>query len=353
MKPDKKEITLTFAGDLMAHSVNFRMKDYSLIYEDIADILLNDDLSFVNLETPVYSKKRCESYPFFNVHPSYPDAAAKAGLDVFSLANNHSADQGEEGILATFRYFEEKASQDIYSAGIKEKSGEALSYKLITKGKWKILFVSVTEITNCLPGIEFVDYIKPDLNVRKSFFYDLAELRKKNPCDIFVLSIHSGEEEYNPEISSGRRDFYYSLLDCGVDVIWANHPHIAREWEIVADLRTGLPRKLIMYSLGNFISGQRRSFDFEDPCAYSEYTGDGYMLQVLFSESDGGLFISDMTPVMITTYIDEKRNFVIKKFDEDFIEYLKNYRPELENYFSKRMALMKDIGGKTIYRRLF
>ena len=36
--PKKKPLNLSFAGDIMAHNVNFRMKNYALIYEDIAPL---------------------------------------------------------------------------------------------------------------------------------------------------------------------------------------------------------------------------------------------------------------------------------------------------------------------------
>ena len=39
-------LLLTFAGDLMAHTVNFNMKEYDLIYKDVEKILHDDDLSF-------------------------------------------------------------------------------------------------------------------------------------------------------------------------------------------------------------------------------------------------------------------------------------------------------------------
>ena len=58
-------IDITFAGDIMAHNVNFRMKDYNKIYKDILNITRNDDLTFCNFETPIDNTKDYETYPTF------------------------------------------------------------------------------------------------------------------------------------------------------------------------------------------------------------------------------------------------------------------------------------------------
>ncbi|HOF86307.1 MAG TPA: CapA family protein, partial [Treponemataceae bacterium] len=51
--PTPEPLVLTFAGDIMAHDVNYSMRDYDRIYHDLSPLLHSDDLSFVNLETPV------------------------------------------------------------------------------------------------------------------------------------------------------------------------------------------------------------------------------------------------------------------------------------------------------------
>ena len=100
-RPRSKNLRLLFAGDIMAHTQNFAMKDYSLIWDDVRDMVQDADYSFANLEAPVDKSKPFESYPTFNMQPSYPAAALDAGFNLISLANNHSNDQGSQGIKAT------------------------------------------------------------------------------------------------------------------------------------------------------------------------------------------------------------------------------------------------------------
>ena len=149
-----QEINLTFTGDLMAHTNVTRMKDFSIIYEDILHIMKNDDLTFTNLETPVVNNLDYENFPNFNVKNPFPLAAINAGIEVFSLTNNHTNDQGLEGIKSTRKFFEDynnsqiDESKKVYFAGIKEKSGEDFTYQVIEKNGFKIIFMAFTEIFN-------------------------------------------------------------------------------------------------------------------------------------------------------------------------------------------------------------
>ncbi|MBR3543085.1 MAG: CapA family protein [Treponema sp.] len=60
-RPRSKNLRLLFAGDIMAHTQNFAMKDYSLIWDDVRDMVQDADYSFANLEAPVDKSKPFES----------------------------------------------------------------------------------------------------------------------------------------------------------------------------------------------------------------------------------------------------------------------------------------------------
>lgn len=379
-EPPQKEVetsrlTLTFAGDIMAHTPNFSMSDYSLIYKDIEDIIKGDDLTFANLETPVHAGRPYESYPTFNVQPPYVQAAIDAGFDVFSLANNHTNDQGAEGMRETRTYFEGKKPEGIYAAGIKAESGGGLTWQFIEKNGWKILFVAITELLNSHAHIDMIDYISPNATRRELLCRELEELRRENPCDIFVLSVHTCEDEYVHAITELRRNLYRSFIKSGVDIVWANHPHLAKEWEIFtrADTRSSSaegdstedalqeeveeasPHAIAMYALGNTISGQRTTPQFTKPETNRDYTGDGYLIQVEFekttgnSTDEGNIRITGITPHLITTYIDPERQYVIRRLNEDFIRSLRDEgRTSWADYLAARKKLMERIHGKHV-----
>ena len=195
--PTPSRLRLTFGGDIMAHIENFRMADYSMIYADIEEIIKNDDLSFANLETPVHGGRPYESYPTFNVQPPYAQAAIDAGFDVFSLANNHTNDQGYEGMEETLGFFQSREAEGVYAAGIKPEGHRGFSYQLIEFGQWKVLFVALTEILNSFADYEKLDYVAPNANRRKTLAQELTQLRQDNPCAHIKTSVLNVPENYD------------------------------------------------------------------------------------------------------------------------------------------------------------
>lgn len=351
--PPPSRLVLTFGGDIMAHTQNFRMADYSMIYKDIEDIIQNDDLTFANLETPVHGGRPYENYPTFNVQPPYAQAAIDAGFDVFSLANNHTNDQGLEGMERTLEFFVSKEAEGVHSAGIKPEGHQGLTYRLIEKNGWKVLFVAFTEILNSFTDYKKLDYVAPSSTRRQELAKELSQLRQENPCHIFVVSVHTCEDEYVHEITQVRRDFYRLLLDNGVDVVWANHPHLAKEWEVFTAEGADFPHAMAMYALGNTISGQRRDPQFTKPETNRDYTGDGYLVQVTFEKDgeDQPFRIVEVTPHLITTYIDEDKNYLIRRLNDDFIQELRDQgNQKWADYLAARKALMEKIGRKDVVR---
>ena len=347
---------VTFAGDIMAHSPNYSRGHYDEIYKDIEPIIKESTLSFANLETPVDEKKGFSTYPNFNVHQTYSNAAINAGFNVFSLANNHTNDQGLEGIQETKKYFDELMQQTadsrrpVYACGLKDSAADPFTYNVIKKDGWTVLFMAVTEILNQNAHSSYINYIRTDETARKNFIKQMTELRAKNPCDIFVLSIHCSEPEYILSINKKQAEFYHQLLDAGVDVLWANHPHVAKDWEVVMDTEN-TPRKMIFYAMGNTISAQRTNPSFTNPNLPREYTGEGYLAQVRFLRDTKGIYIAQVNPTLITTYITPELLYIIKQLDESFIQELRDEkRDKWANYLEQRIKLMKNIKGKTTWQ---
>lgn len=405
VKPIYPSLSLTFAGDIMAHEQNFNTSDYSLIYKDIEEILKNDDLSFANFETPIDKDKPYENYPTFNVQPPYADAAINAGFDVFSLANNHSGDQGKKGIEQTYKYFSEKKGTGVFYSGVKPHSVNSsdidketgLTYQIIKKNDITILFIAVTELMNSYTNVDIVNYTPTSNKGKNTFIKQITKLRATYPCDVFIISIHTNEVEYEVNIKDERRNYYYQLLDSGADIIWANHPHVMKDWEVISfssipgstdsigtslltqklssdstkkndttsntttvqkEVATKSPstssvsltgNKVIFYSLGNCISGQRRSPDYKNPANSRDYTGDSCLMQLQLIKKDSSIEMT-VTPVLITNYIAPNNDFVIRRFDQNFIHSFTNNNSQLETYYSSRYSLMQNTQGHLICR---
>ena len=381
-------LRLTFAGDLMAHTVNFNMSTYDLIYTDVEKILHNDDLSFVNIETPICDALPLSTYPCFNVHTPYLRAAIGAGFDVLSLANNHTNDHGKTGIDGTLaavrtvqkeRYASEISPRLLIFSGLKDSDNDRIQVTPLVYKGWNILFCSVTEILNSYDSSkDRLYYSAPTKQGRSALISLIKEARKRYPCDLFILGLHLNEPEYVRTVSEAKKAWFKQLGEAGVDIIWAHHPHVMQSWETITverpvvlqgsskannttdPITSGTDKEITaghtgmfnlketavseqckvfcMYSMGNFISGQRWHTRYDEPAFYREYTGDAVLLQLTCTRNKAGRADFSVFPMLITQY-NEPEYPVVKRFTQDWIETLGGKE---KKYFKKRFELMNE-----------
>ena len=344
-------LSLVFAGDVMAHSPNFKFTDFDRIWRDITPLVSSGDLSFANIEAPVADSLPWATYPQFNMHSEYVEAAIKAGFNVFSLTNNHTNDQSLAGIKATKKYFDNRSG--IWASGLKEKKDGPLTYKIIEKNGMKVLFVSITELLNSGDSSSYIDYYPSGEKKRNILSGELKKLQEKAGCDLFILSVHTDEPEYIIKVTENHKKFFRRLIEeCRVDIIWANHPHVVKFFEEVqassfyTEKAAQKNRKaFIMYANGNTISAQRTNPKFTAPETQRDYTGEGLIVRLKATKmSDGSVILSDYEPHIITTYITPKGQYVIKMLNDEFIKTLD--KAEVVNwakYLSERKKLIEKV----------
>ena len=367
-RPRSKNLRLLFAGDIMAHTQNFSMADYSLIWDDIREQVSAADFSFANLESPVMEERPFESYPTFNMQPSYPAAALDAGFNLISLANNHSNDQGSEGINSTAlwaaqiegRAPNKEASQaqkaasqtggktktrarPVFFSGLTEDG--QMSFREFFWHEYKIAFVAVTELLNTWKNYEEINYVPPTKKGRAAFCKQVADWKKERAPDLFIVSVHTSEEEYVLTVLPEVQAFYRALLDAGADIVVSNHPHVVRPVELVAEKDTKKIRKVIIYANGNTISGQRRALNYDDPNEIWNYTGDGQIVELEMALDEKGFFALNYKKSFISAYTPQgERSPVIKRLDENFIHSLReNGEKKNSRYYEARLEALKKI----------
>lgn len=348
---EESSIILTFAGDIMAHAPNYKNPDYDRIWRDITPLIQTSDLAFANIEAPVADSLPWSTYPQFNMHSEYVEAAVRAGFNVFSLANNHTNDQYLDGIKQTKRYFDER--KDISACGLKDKSGAPLSYKIIEKKGWKILFVAVTELLNRNDYSSYIDYYPSTEKKRSQLIKELKALQESSGCDLFIISIHTDEPEYIIKVTDNHKNFFQTLIEeCRADIIWANHPHVVKIFEekpasSYYTLASGQTERkaFVMYANGNTISAQRTNPQFNAPDTARDYTGEGLIIKVTASKNKTeGLVFSNYEAHLITTYITPSWQFVIKELNEEFIQALdKSELTHWSKYLTERKRLMENV----------
>ena len=348
---DDGTISLLFAGDIMAHSVNYVISDYPKIWRDVKYIIEPADLAFANIEAPVDDTKKPQNYPNFNMPQSYVEAAIDAGFDVFSLCNNHTNDQGLSGIQETQKTSKrlvqrsKERGEEIYFSGLKDGKKAEFTYNLIEKKGWKILFLPVTEILNQPSYSDYINFIENSESARNAFIAKVKELRQKNPCDLFVISIHANETEYTRTVLDWRDEFYMQLLQAGADIVWANHAHIIKDRKYIFYHETN-SQKVIMYANGNTISGQRTKPELTstNPTGERDNTGDGLMVKLTFKKQENGNppTLINSENFFITTYINTANEYVVKPLNQDFIDYLWEVpRSDWARYIKRRIEINK------------
>lgn len=339
-------ISMLFAGDIMAHTDNFKSGNFERIWSDVKPLVSSADLSFANIEAPVNDNMEWNTYPQFNMHSEYVLAAMDAGFNVFSLANNHTNDWFLEGINATRTWFSKQ--KNIWYAGLRSENNGSITYSVIEKNGWKILFVAFTEILNRADYSSWIDYFPSSKH--ENLINQLTQLSNTQEHDLFVISIHTDEAEYKKEITNSHKSFYRELAEkCGADIIWANHPHVFKDFEFIevnGSAEKPSKKAFVMYANGNTISGQRTAPSLQKNHVERDDTGDGLMIKVSAEKKDGHITFTSVEPHFITTFIQTDGQFVVRLADDDFIHSLNRAGlPVWASYIEKRRSIFNSLKG--------
>jgi poly-gamma-glutamate capsule biosynthesis protein CapA/YwtB (metallophosphatase superfamily) len=279
---DSNRISLLFIGDIMGHDEQIWSAEdrqtHTYSYDDVFQYIKKDiseaDISIANLEVTLASPPY-EGYPRFSSPASLAAACKSAGIDCFVTANNHSADQGKKGIDGTISRLD---SLGILHTGTfaDQKSRDTL-YPLILEKKGKrFALLNYTFSTNgiTVPAPCIVNMLDKELIVR-----DIARAKAKNP-DAIILFLHWGNE-YDTIPSKNQTELADFFLDQGADLIIGSHPHVLQrmEWIRGDSVRKERP---VFYSLGNFVSNQRRP-----------RTDGGAMVRVEMAPRNGSFSVTD------------------------------------------------------------
>ena len=261
-------VTFTAVGDIMlsrevARKID-KTNDPNLPFRGMESILTSADFNFGNLESPITKDSQYifESQFTFNAPEEFARGLATYNFKVLSLANNHAADQGPEGLKLTKNILEQWG---LYSVGSGASRSEAWTEKIIEMHGVRVGFVAATYGINKggLKNEQFIALLKENTELENSIN------RLKTNSDYIVVSMHAGTE-YTRTPNKAQIDFAHAAIDAGADMVIGAHPH----WIQPIEQYNG---KYIFYSLGNFI------FDQE----WSQETKEGLALQIVLNTTQG------------------------------------------------------------------
>ncbi|MBR3882507.1 MAG: CapA family protein [Clostridia bacterium] len=256
------KVSMSVIGDIMCHNSQYNDAykngeyDFSYVFDDIKEHIETADLAIGNLETTFAGKDRgYASYPTFNTPEILAQDLKELGIDVVSTANNHSLDTGYKGIESTIDYLDEagilhtgtyKSVEDQENIVIKEVNG------------LKFAFLAYTYGTNGIPVPSGREYC---INlIDKELIKTHLDLAKNLKPDVICVNMHWGIE-YQNSPNAEQEELANFLFENGVDIILGSHPHVLQKMESKEILLSNgeLKNGFVIYSLGNFMSGQTKA----------------------------------------------------------------------------------------------
>ena len=360
---DSFPLMLNFVGDIMI-ARRYEDSDGIIATQGIEAIfdptrsIFGDaaDLSIANLECPMTLSD--DEHPsktvVFKGRPEYVSALANAGIDIVSLANNHTLDYGLEGLQETQAALD---ASGILHSGSGADSDEA--YQPIFTNN---LGVSIAWLANSDRTGQYNNF-QPYLNAgynKPGFayltpYYLLQQINAvRDVADLVVMEMHAGSEySYGPGAGYDRyfgpdvppeewvapdeitthmdleedrledenysplldvphmwdREIRHFAIDGGADLVVVHHPHIIQGFEAYNG-------KLIAHSLGDFV------FDLN----YHET----FPSVILNAEVDASGFSAySATPVYIDDYIPVP---AIGDLGNHILDYLASKSRDLDTY---------------------
>lgn len=253
-------VDVAMVGDVMQHGEQLKASTradgthtWQGVFDAVAPLLRDADLSIANLETPVDPAQPYGGYPFFNAPIALLDALDDAGFDVLQTANNHCLDRGRSGALATLAHVREHGFLTAGTWTSAEERDTPWVVSTLDDGI-TVAFLANTYGTNGQPMppgepwlVNWLDEGQMQRDVQ----------RARAVADVVIVGLHWGGE-YRHAPADWQRQMARSLVEAGADVVMGSHPHVLQPAEVVTvDDPLGPRDGLVLYSLGNFVSNQR------------------------------------------------------------------------------------------------
>lgn len=284
MRPPKR-VRIVVAGDLMQHTPQLKAArqadssyNFSESFRYVANYFREADLAVVNLETTLSYHGPYSGYPCFCSPVEVADAMVGMGVDVALLANNHCLDRGARGVRATADILD---SCGIVRMGVFRDSVDYAisSVRYMCAGDVSLAMVNYTYGTNGIPVPKGVV-----VNPLDTVFIgrELASIDRQK-VDCVVAFVHWGNE-YERKPNRSQRAMADFMKRNGVDIIVGSHPHVVQPYEIDS------VGKIVVYSLGNFVSNQSK-----------RYTDGGLIVTIDIEEDMNGelKYYLNYTPVWV------------------------------------------------------
>ena len=255
-------LTISAIGDIMVHGAQLKSAwnsenqcyNFEPVFSHVKDILSTADITIGNLETTLPGKEKLYSgYPRFGTPDAIVAALQGVGIDIVTTANNHTCDQGEQGLVRTIKVLDAYGILHVGTYRDRE-AYETRRILVAERNHIRIALLSYTYGVNDMPIPEgtYVNLID-----QQQMAQDIGLARAKNP-DFIIILMHFGTEYQRYPDESQIKTVAF-LFNEGVDIVLGSHPHVLQPYELqsITDKYGDKRPRLVIYSLGNFVSNQR------------------------------------------------------------------------------------------------
>lgn len=251
------EITISLVGDLMCHKpqmTNALKKDGTYDFNPSFDLirpwLQRADITIGNLETTLAGNRMpYAGYPAFNSPDAYAAAIKNAGFDFLVIANNHSMDTGEEGLLRTIEIVKKEG---LGYCGTYQSQRDRDSVRILKANGIRIAILNYTYGTNGKYPDSGHEYMLNKID-SELISKDIARAKLLDIDQILVFYHYGAENKAEPLPS--QKTAVTIAKNAGADLIIGAHPHVVGPAEYFLK-NNQQDSGFIAYSLGNFISNQ-------------------------------------------------------------------------------------------------
>ena len=207
----------------------------------VGRILRAVDVAFANLECSVSDRGAPVQKEYtFRGRPSSLTAMARAsGIDAVDLANNHVGDYGTPALVDTIR-LARRAHMTPFGAGLTER--DAYAPRIVRRLGLRVAFVGFSQILpfdfraiGARPGTAWAFPGSVARSIRTA----------RRQADVVIAMFHWGIER-DPTPEPYQRALAQTALRAGATAVIGAHPHVLQPIHRP-------PRRLIAYSLGNFV----------------------------------------------------------------------------------------------------
>ncbi len=276
------KFSMLFIGDIMGHDEQIwsaenretHLYNYDDVFQYIKPVINSADIAIANFEVTL-SGPPYTGYPQFSSPADLAVACKNAGIDYLVTANNHAADRGRKGIISTINKLD---SIGIPHTGtfLNAAARDSLTPLMIYRNGSSIALLNYTFSTN---GIVVPDPVIVNMLDKEKITRDVGKAKEKK-ADLIILFLHWGTE-YDTIPSKSQMDLAKYFESIGVDLVIGSHPHVLQKMVRTRNDSTGRDN-IVVYSLGNFVSNQRKP-----------KTDGGSMVKVEFTRTGNKYAISD------------------------------------------------------------